>query len=361
MGLESKLQAALEAWVLSPLQQPVATLCDRWRVLATAPLQVEISFGFPFSPWQAAWQQQLSVHLTEQLGEPVTVVLQQKIRAHVVQPSLKPQAKIKNLIAVSSGKGGVGKSTTALNLALALKASGATVGLLDADIYGPNQASLLQVAGKQPVVRDGGLHPLMRYDLPTMSMAYLVEAGTPMVWRGPMVTKALRQLLFDTQWPELDYLVVDMPPGTGDIQLTLAKSIPVAGAVIVATGETMAVEDAEKGIEMFRKVDVPMLGLIDNMTAHTCSQCGHESALFMGPGVAALAERVSLPLLASIPYAAPLQAHDELPLFLRDPSAAVCGAYQRAALALAAQLARQSVDYSVKFPPIHVESKSEKS
>lgn len=351
---EREVRAILGESRLSPLPWDALSLSQRCLIeLEPEKVIVQFELGFSATPLIDTWAHHLESVLSHRLGVKTQVSLRSRIVEHVVQPGLKPLPGIKNLIAVASGKGGVGKSTTALNLALSLQRCGARVGLLDADIYGPNQGSLLQARGLQPVVREGSLHPLSRYGLSTMSLSYLVEEATPMVWRGPMVTKALRQLLFDTQWPELDYLILDLPPGTGDVQLTLAKSIPVAGAVIVTTGEFLALEDARKGIEMFRKVNVPLLGVIENMAQHVCEQCGHESSLFDG-GMEDWLKKVELSLLGSIPYARSLQVDGGEPICLREPMGTLAQSYQTTSLSVAAVLARQSRDYSVKFPHVAV-------
>jgi len=218
-----------------------------------------------------------------------------------VQQGLKPHPAIKNIIAIASGKGGVGKSTTAVNIAAALSSNGASVGILDADIYGPNQPQMLGVV-EEPEVQEGQrLNPLVRHGIQTMSMGYLVDKNTPMVWRGPMVTTALQQLFNNTNWKDLDYLIIDMPPGTGDIQLTLAKKIPVAGAVVVTTPQDLSLLDARKGLEMFNKVNVNVLGIIENMSTHICSQCGHAEAIFGADGAAKIAEECGVPLLGQLP------------------------------------------------------------
>ena len=212
--------------------------------------------------------------------EEVVVKIDWEIVSHSVQKNLKPMREIKNVIAVASGKGGVGKSTTAVNLALALSAEGAKVGILDADIYGPSQPSMLGLKG-QPDSKDGkSLEPMQKHNLQAMSIGFLIEEDTPMIWRGPMVTQALEQLLNNTNWVDLDYLIVDLPPGTGDVQLTLAQKIPVSGAIIVTTPQNIALLDARKGVKMFQKVDVPILGIVENMSIHICSRCGHEEPIF---------------------------------------------------------------------------------
>ncbi len=232
--------------------------------------------------------------------------LNSEIRAHSVQKQLKPLTGIKNIVAVASGKGGVGKSTVAVNLALAWAAQGARVGLLDADIYGPSQPLMLGLEGQRPNSPDGKtLIPLKAHGISAMSIGFLIDAEQPMVWRGPMVTQALTQLLSETQWGELDYLVVDMPPGTGDIQLTLAQRVPVSGAVIVTTPQDIALADARKGLKMFEKVSVPVLGIVENMSLHVCSNCGHVEHIFGAGGGGRMAEQYGVSLLGELP----LDAH----------------------------------------------------
>src|SRR3989338_2402311 len=208
---------------------------------------------------------------------------------------------IQHIVGIGSGKGGVGKSTTTVNLALALQRLGKRVGVLDADIYGPNQPHLLGDSSKPDLVDQDQFSPVIRYGLQTLSMGYLVNDETPMVWRGPMVVKALQQMLYHTAWDNLDYLLIDMPPGTGDVQLTLSQKTPLNGAIIVTTPQSMALLDARKGLEMFRKVDVPILGVIENMSVYHCDHCGHESAIFGSDGAAKMALDCNVPLLGKIP------------------------------------------------------------
>ncbi len=280
------------------------------------------------------------------------------IVAHGVQPGLKPLAGVSNIIAVASGKGGVGKSTTAANLALALAADGAAVGVLDADIYGPSQPLMLGVAEERPVSEDGKtLRPLAAHGLQVMSIGFLVDADQPMVWRGPMVTSALNQLLTQTRWENLDYLVVDMPPGTGDIQLTLSQRVPVSGAVIVTTPQDLALADARKGLQMFRKVSVPVLGIVENMSTHVCSNCGFEEPLFGSGGGRRMADDYDVPLLGQLPLAIEIREQTDggRPTVVADPDGAAAVAYRRTARRMAARLAMQARDYSSRFPKIVVE------
>lgn len=274
--------------------------------------------------------------------------------AHMSQPQKRRLVAIKKIIAVGSGKGGVGKSTTAVNLALAWQQQGLRVGLLDADIYGPNQPKMLGVQGQPaPEGKDGRLSPFDVWGLSTMSMGYLVEAETPMVLRGPMISKLMEQMLFQTDWPSLDILVVDLPPGTGDIQLSLSKNITVDGAVIVTTPQDVAVLDARKAIEMFHKVDVPVLGVIENMSVHVCRACGHQEALFGVAGGDVLAKACGLPLLGQLPLALAIrQSGDEgKPIVLSDTETAITAMYRSIAEKISGLIKKSSV----KFPGIVVE------
>jgi ATP-binding protein involved in chromosome partitioning len=266
---------------------------------------------------------------------------------------------IKHIIAVASGKGGVGKSTTAVNLALALRADGCNVGLLDADIYGPSQQVMLGIPeGTRPGQQGGEyLLPVEAHGLKTMSMAYLVDEGTPMVWRGPMAGGALAQMLEQTLWGELDYLVIDMPPGTGDIQLTLTQKASVAGAVIVTTPQDIALLDAKKGIEMFNRVDVPILGVVENMAVHICSECGHQEHIFGEHGGERIARDYGVPLLASLPLALSIREQTDAgrPTVLAEPESSITALYRQAASAVEAALAQKAGDGVVhQFPEIKI-------
>lgn len=286
------------------------------------------------------------------------VTLTSKISAHSVQANLKPVPGIKNIIAIASGKGGVGKSTVAVNLALALSGEGAAVGILDADIYGPSQPHMLGLTGEQPVSEDGKtMLPLKSHGLEVMSIGFLVDPDQPMVWRGPMVTSALNQLMHQTKWGALDYLIVDMPPGTGDIQLTLSQKIPVSGAVIVTTPQNIATLDARKGLAMFRKVSISVLGVVENMSTHICSSCGHEEAIFGSGGAGKMVDDFDIPLLGALPLAASIreQSDSGVPTVLSDPSSAAAAAYRATAIRMAAALATRKADYSSKFGSIVVE------
>ncbi len=288
----------------------------------------------------------------------VTVNLTQKTTSHTVQRGVKLIPGVKNIVAVASGKGGVGKSTTAVNLALALAAEGATVGILDADIYGPSQPMMLGIAGR-PESRDGKtLEPLEAYGVQAMSIGFLIDTDTPMVWRGPMVTQALEQLLKDTNWREVDYLVVDMPPGTGDIQLTLAQKVPVTGAVIVTTPQDIALIDARKGLKMFEKVGVPIVGIVENMSIHICSNCGHAEHIFGEGGAQKMCDDYKVPFLGSLPLDIHIreQADSGRPSVVADPDGPVADAYRAIARKVAVAVAQKAEDFSSKFPSIVVQN-----
>ena len=290
-----------------------------------------------------------------QAGE---IKLSTRITRHAVQRNLKPIAGVRNVIAVASGKGGVGKSTVSANLALALSAEGASVGVLDADIYGPSQPQMLGTVGQVPESEDGKtMLPLRAHGLQIMSMGALVDADQPMVWRGPMVTSALSQLATQTNWEDLDYLIVDMPPGTGDIQLTLSQQIPVAGSVIVTTPQNIATLDARKGLAMFRKVSIPVLGVIENMATHICSNCGHEDSIFGAGGAEKISADFDVPLLGRLPLDARIreQTDSGTPTVVAEPDSAIALDYRQAAWKLGAALAAERVDHSAKFGSIVVE------
>ena len=286
----------------------------------------------------------------------VSVNMTTKIFAHAVQRGVQLLPKVKNIIAVASGKGGVGKSTTAVNLALALAAEGASVGILDADIYGPSQPMMMGIEGR-PESEDGQtMEPLENYGVQVMSIGFLVDADEAMIWRGPMATQALEQLLRQTNWKELDYLIVDMPPGTGDIQLTLAQRVPMTGAVIVTTPQDIALIDAKKGLKMFEKVSVPILGLVENMAVHVCSNCGHVEHIFGAEGGKKMAAEYGMAYLGALPLNMQIreQADNGKPTVVADPEGEVAGIYKAVARQVALAVAAKNKDYSNKFPSIKI-------
>jgi len=286
----------------------------------------------------------------------VEASLKVKIVAHTVQRGLKVLGNVKNIIAVSSGKGGVGKSTVAANLALALSAEGARVGILDADIYGPSQPLMLGITDK-PATGDGQtLEPLVGHGIEASSIGFLIDADQPMVWRGPMVTQALQQLLMQTNWHDLDYLVVDMPPGTGDIALTLSQQVPVTGAVIVTTPQDIALIDARKGFRMFEKVGVPIVGLVENMAIHVCSKCGHAEHIFGSGGAQKMAADFGVEVLGSLPLDIRIreQADSGRPTVVAEPDSEIAGIYKAIARKVAIRIAAKAKDMSLKIPTIKV-------
>ncbi len=322
-------------------------------------LKASVELGFACSGAHESLRNDLVAAVTAEFGvDSVAIELTTKIRRHGVQRNLQPIPGVKNLIAVASGKGGVGKSTVTANIALALAGEGASVGVLDADIYGPSQVEMLGLKGKVPDTRDGKtMLPLRAHGLQVMSMGALVEADQPMVWRGPMVTSALNQLATQTNWEDLDYLIVDMPPGTGDIQLTLAQQIPVSGSVIVTTPQNIATLDARKGLAMFKKVNIPVFGVIENMATHVCSNCGHEEAIFGTGGADKIVDDFETRLLGRLPLDARIreQTDSGKPTVVAEPDSAITQAYREAAWNIGAAQAAERVDHSSKFGPIVVE------
>ncbi|MBQ0755106.1 MAG: iron-sulfur cluster carrier protein ApbC [Gammaproteobacteria bacterium] len=317
---------------------------------------VSVTLGYPFESVADVLRQQLVDALSPLVGaRQLLLHLEQKIVAHRPQATLSPAAGIRNVIAVASGKGGVGKSTTAANLALALHAEGARVGLLDADVFGPSVPTLLGVPkGTKPGVKDGRFFlPVMAQGLQTMSMGYMIEADTPVVWRGPKASGALTQLFSQTLWDDLDYLIIDMPPGTGDIQLTLGQKVPVAGAVIVTTPQDLALADAVKGIEMFRSVGVGVLGIVENMSMHICSECGHAEAIFGHGGADRLVEKYATVRLGALPLSMAIrqQADAGEPTVVGRPDSAEAVLYRQVARRVAARLSLQQAAPSA-FPRV---------
>ncbi len=357
---ESDLSKRLKMLQIDSLGRPLGEIA-RLRALDRGDdrVSLELEFGLPLEGLFHDIERQVVAAVQSETGvDDVRVGLATRVVAHGVQRNLKPLDGISNLIAVASGKGGVGKSTVAVNLALALAADGGRVGVLDADIYGPSQPQMLGLSGQKPVSEDGKtMQPLEAHGLQVMSVGFLVDPDQPMVWRGPMVTSALNQLLRQTAWQALDYLIVDMPPGTGDIQLTLSQQVPVSGAVIVTTPQDIAAIDARKGLAMFRKVSVPVLGVVENMSTHVCSACGHEEAIFGSGGADRIAADFDVEILGRLPLEARIRAQTDsgTPTVAAEPESAAAGAFRHAARRMAAALATQSKDYAGKFPKIVVE------
>ena len=322
-------------------------------------VQIIIGLGYP----AAGISDEIKAALVKRIapiagGRAVNIDLQWQIEAQQAQANLDGMDGVKNVIAVASGKGGVGKSTTAVNLALALSAEGARVGILDADIYGPSQGLMLGlVEGTRPVSEDGkSWEPIEAHGLQAMTIACMLDKNAPIVWRGPMVTGALQQLVSLTKWKHLDYLIVDLPPGTGDIHLTLAQKVPVTGALIVTTPQDIALLDAKKGVEMFRKVDIPVLGVVENMSMHICSQCGHAEAIFGSGGGDELAEGYDTELLGQLPLKLSIREQTDAgtPTVIAEPDGEVAAIYRDVARRLAARLALRAKDTSNAFPEIQV-------
>ena len=326
---------------------------------SSAAIRARIRFGLPLGLAAADIRDRIAARIADDTGvDVVEIDVESDIVAHGVQRNLKPLPGVRNVVAVASGKGGVGKSTVAVNLALALATDGASVGLLDADIYGPSQPHMLGLVGSRPVSHDGKtMQPLEAHGLQVMSIGFLVDTDQPMVWRGPMVTSALNQLLHQTAWRDLDYLIVDMPPGTGDIQLTLSQQIPVSGAVIVTTPQDIAAIDARKGLAMFRKVSIPVLGVVENMSVHVCTACGHEEALFGSGGAESMSRDFDVPVLGRLPLDGRIRELTDSgrPTVVGDAGSPAADAYRATARRMAAELATQARDYAGKFPKIVVE------
>lgn len=357
---EAQIQAALKEMMDPYLDKDlVSAKVIKAINIDGATVTVEVELGFPAK----GYHETLAGNIRDKLGmidgvSEVIVNISTNIISHAVQQGVKPIEHIKNIIAVASGKGGVGKSTTSVNLALALAAEGATVGILDADIYGPSQPRMLG-ASVRPESEDGKtLQPVTSYHLQSMSIGYLIDEETPMIWRGPMVTQALEQLLRDTAWKDLDYLVIDLPPGTGDIQLTLAQKVPVSGAVIVTTPQDIALLDARKALKMFEKVEVPVLGIVENMSTHICSKCGHEEHIFGEGGGSRMSEDYDVDFLGALPLDIRIREETDggKPTVAAEPDSAISQIYRDIARRVAARLARKKKDYSSKFPNIVIEN-----
>jgi ATP-binding protein involved in chromosome partitioning len=356
---ESDVQSVLRAIVDPNTGKDLVTSRSvRHLKVAGSDVSVDIELGYPGKSQHDPIRRQVTQALKQAGAGGVTLSIGSKVVPHAVQRGVKLIPGIKNIIAVASGKGGVGKSTTAVNLALALAAEGASVGMLDADIYGPSQPMMLGIAGR-PESKDGKhLEPMEGHGLQAISIGFLIDIDTPMVWRGPMVTQALEQLLKDTRWRELDYLVIDLPPGTGDIQLTLAQKVPVTGAVIVTTPQDIALIDARKGLKMFEKVGIPILGVVENMSFHICPECGHESHIFGSGGAERMCKDYGTELLGQLPLDEAIreQADSGKPTVVSDPDGKVAEIYRRIARRAAVKIAESQRDMTSKFPNIVVQN-----
>ena len=322
-------------------------------------VSIDLVLGYPAKGWHPNLKQEV-VDVVSKLEnvQSVDVRIKTQVVSHEVQKGVTPLKNVRNVIAVASGKGGVGKSTVSANLALALSAEGANTGVLDADIYGPSQPRMLGVGGR-PESKDGkSLEPMNSYHVQVMSIGFLIEEDTPMIWRGPMVTQALEQLLQDTQWRDLDYLIIDLPPGTGDIQLTLAQKVPVSGAVIVTTPQDIALLDARKALKMFEKVEIPVLGIVENMSTHICSNCGHEEHIFGEGGGKRMSVEYSVEHLGDIPLDGRIRSDADggRPTVVADPDGSLAQAYRTIARNASGILSVRKRDYSEVFPSIVIQN-----
>ena len=322
-------------------------------------VSIDLVLGYPAKGWHPNLKQEV-VDVVSKLEniQSVDVRIKTQVVSHEVQKGVTPLKNVRNVIAVASGKGGVGKSTVSANLALALSAEGAKAGVLDADIYGPSQPRMLGVGGR-PESKDGkSLEPMNSYHVQVMSIGFLIEEDTPMIWRGPMVTQALEQLLQDTQWRDLDYLIIDLPPGTGDIQLTLAQKVPVSGAVIVTTPQDIALLDARKALKMFEKVEIPVLGIVENMSTHICSNCGHEEHIFGEGGGKRMSAEYGVEHLGDIPLDGRIRSDADggRPTVVADPDGSLAQAYRTIARNASGILSVRKRDYSEVFPSIVIQN-----
>ena len=318
---------------------------------------VDVQLAYP----AAGWRDDLGLLIQKRLDgfeeiDQVTVEIGHRVAAHAVQNGLTPLDGVRNIIAVASGKGGVGKSTVAVNLALALQAEGASVGILDADIYGPSQPRMLGLNGRPQTTENRRILPMIAHGIQAMSIGVLVEVDQAMIWRGPMATQALQQMLNETLWQDLDYLIIDLPPGTGDVQLTLAQRIPVAGSIIVTTPQEVALDDVRRAVAMFRKVKVPVLGVVENMSTHICSNCGHEEPVFGQGGGARIATETGLALLGQVPLEAAVGRSTDsgAPSVAVDPESTTSSRFRQIARAAAARLARENLNTKIRMPKITI-------
>jgi ATP-binding protein involved in chromosome partitioning len=354
------VKAALTA-VIDPNTQKdyVTSKCVKNIVLDGGNVTLDVELGYPAKSQHEAIRTAVAGALQVLPGVgTVRVNVFAKVISHTVQRGLKIMPNVKNIIAVASGKGGVGKSTTAVNLALALAAEGAVVGVLDADIYGPSQPMMLGISGRPETADGKTMEPLQNHGLQVSSIGFMIDPDEPMVWRGPMVTQALQQLLEQTNWRDLDYLIVDMPPGTGDIQLTLSQKVPVTGAVIVTTPQDIALLDARKGLKMFEKVGIPILGVVENMSTHLCSNCGHAEAIFGHGGGAKMCADFGVEFLGALPLTMAIreQTDSGTPTVVAEPNGPIAAIYKDIARKVAVKVAEKAKDMSSKFPSIVIKN-----
>ena len=354
------LRTALDALTLPHSQRTLGGEKAVAEIRTQGPgIHITLSFPYPLGHIEAELRTAVAAALSPHIGAtPLDLAIHSHITAHKVQPGVATIAGVKNIIAVASGKGGVGKSTTSANLALALSRMGARVGVLDADLYGPSQPTMLGVAAAAPQQQDGHFIPVLAAGgIQVMSIGFLVDTDQAVVWRGPMVSQALQQLLFQSRWDDVDYLIVDLPPGTGDIQLTLSQKIPVTGALVVTTPQDIALIDARKAVDMFNKVNIPIFGVLENMSVHVCSQCGHAEPIFGHDGGKLLAQKLDVPLLGQLPLSLPIRvamdAGQAAELAHTEP--ALAQAYTDAAWQLVRAVADKGKDFSSRFPKIVVE------
>ncbi|MDE3021880.1 MAG: iron-sulfur cluster carrier protein ApbC [Pseudomonadota bacterium] len=356
----SQIEAALKTFINPDTGMDlVASKSVRSIHIENGKSEIGIVLGYPCASMAADLEKAISAHLFEVARvDDCHVVVTSEIAAHQTQQGVKLVPGVKNIIAVASGKGGVGKSTTAVNLALALHAEGAQVGLLDADIYGPSQPTMLGLTGRPDTLDGKSLEPMKGHGIQAMSIGFLIDPETPMVWRGPMVTQALEQLLRDTRWKDLDYLIVDLPPGTGDIQLTLAQKVPVTGAIIVTTPQDIALLDARKGLKMFEKVNVPILGIVENMSLHVCSQCGHVEPIFGEGGAKRMSADYGVEVLGSLPLDIHIreQTDSGRPTVVAEPDSESSRIYREIARKAAARISLKAKDGSGLFPNIVIQN-----
>lgn len=355
--LRNQVEASLKEWVdpctgYSPLQAKSLKRID----VTDDKIQIDLVLGYPFGAYEAAMRQSLLSHLSSVTSLPIDLSMSTKIEPHVNGAHVPALKTVKNIIAVGSGKGGVGKSTVSFHLAQALSRLGAKVGVLDADIYGPSQPSMFGLSKVKPEVQDGKFIPVTRNGIETMSIGYLIGEEMPMIWRGPMIGKALQQIVMDTAWQSLDYLVVDLPPGTGDIQLTLCQKIPVTGAIMVTTPQALALLDVRRAAEMLKKLNVPLLGFVENMSGHQCRACGQTEAIFGEGGGIKIADMFSVELLGHIPLDSGIrETTDAGDFFSESNHFHQTAIFDTLALKVASQIARMPKDYSGTFPNIKIE------